>query len=324
MKKNLSGVIIGVVLVAGAIWGFRNLYFDNSSLDDLTNSESSHEESSGVLEPQLELVPAEKYEATTGKKNAKSIVRVPGKTHEELQPERDLDIEIQESTKKMLEAALNGEAEEAINIGELARQCNQQMTEERVRIRLDNMSETDFNPQTKHSFGNSQMRSFKSFEEFESTLWAEFDQCRSIQNLFNDDLRERLQLLAENGNAIARYLYAMWPPEQGGIGSRETLEVLEYQNRALEYTWLNIDERESLGVLAFGQSFGAATPGLFTPYNYVQNEIFLLAAKKCGLSSPWLESKVSEIRQKWIGMTGGSADAPVEVSSDDIKELFCD
>jgi hypothetical protein len=224
----------------------------------------------------------------------------------------------------MLEAALSGEANNAINIGELARQCNQGMTEEWVRIRLERASKSNFNSQTSHSFGNGQTRSFNSFEEFESTLWTEFDQCRSIQSLFNDDLRERLQHLAENGNVTARYLHAMWPPEQGSIDSEETLQVLEYQNRALEYTWLNIDESEPLGVLAFAQSFGAGSPGLFTPRNFVQNEIFLLAAKKCGLGGPWLESKVVEIRQKWVAMTGEGADDPIEVSSHDIKELFCE
>lgn len=321
MKKYLPGFIIGVLLIAAIFWGFKNFYLDHASKDDPINSASTHEAPTGVLEPPSEPGPAEMDEATTGRSSAKRIVRVPDKSYEETQPERDPDIKLQESTKRMLESALNGEAEKAINISRLARQCNQQMTEEWVRIRLEKMSKADFNTHTTHSFGNGETRSFNSFQEYESTLWAEFDQCRSIQSLFNDDLRERLQYLAENGNVVARYLYAMWPPKQGGLGSEETLQVLEYQNRALEYTWLNIDEDEPLGVLAFGQSFDAGAPGLFTPRNFVQNEIFLLAAKKCGLGGPWLESKVAEIRQTWIGRVG---DVPFEESADDIKELFCD
>ena len=323
MKKYLPGMMIVSVLVAVVLWAFKNYYLDQSTIDDPIISEPYQVESSGDMQLNPESVLAEKNERTPGKKNAKRIVHVPDKTNEEPQSERELDIELQESTKIMLETALDGKAEDAISISELARQCNQGMTEEWVRIRLKSMSKADFNPQTRHSFGNAQMMSFSSFEEIESTLWAQFDQCRAIQGLFNDDLRERIQQLADNGNVMARYIYAMWPPVQGGMGSEETLQLLEYQNRALEYTWLNVEEAEPIGLLAYGQSYGSAH-GLFTPSNYVQNEIFLLAANKCGLGGPWLEAKVAGIRQKWIEITGGSTDLPIDVSSNEIKELFCD
>ena len=111
-------------------------------------------------------------------------------------------------------------------------------------------------------FASGEFRQFESTDQYSDFLWQRFEQCSSIRDRLEGNLRGDLARMAENGSVTARYLYAMWPPASY-LGSAE-LDVmqdwLEYQDRALEFTWQNLFEHEPLGLLAMGQSFASARP----------------------------------------------------------------
>lgn len=267
-------------------------------------------------------------ELITGNKYAKRIVRTPDKIAEISDAEHEIDIEFQEAVKKMVESALTGNAEDAIASSNLMKQCNTGFKEDQVQKYLADFSTMKFTSETIIQFGNGQQVTFDSLESVKAFLWKKHDQCRAVKNLLKDDLRERIKMLADNGMVTARYIYALWPPKGVGVVSEDTLELLQYQHRALEYTWRNIDEREPLGVLAFARSYAAITPGFFTPFNYMQGLNFLLAARKCGLNSSWLDAEIQaklEQRMRFSDPENLEIFIPtLEAAADEIKKLFCD
>lgn len=267
--------------------------------------------------------PVQEDEPVTGAKHAKSITLVPDKVADVEQSEREVDLAVQESVKKMLESALTGDTEQAIEVSNLMRICNTDYKEDYIQTQLAHFKNIKSTSEILMQFGNGQEVSFKDFESIESYLWNMHDKCRAVGNLFEDDLRERIKLLADNGMVTARYLFALWPPKQTGVISEDTLKSLEYQNDALDYTWRNVDEHEALGVLAFAQSYSIVM-GLFTPSNRLQGIYFLIAANKCGLSSPWLEAEIKSKLERMM-LLGNAANLEfVETNANEIKKLFCD
>lgn len=122
---------------------------------------------------------------------------------------------------------------------------------------------------------------FDSFENWSTAQWRRFQDCQASKGLFGNDLRSRLKLLAQNGNAVARFMYAMWPPSPVVHDPEDLFEILEYVDLAREFSMRNLNEMEPLGLLALGLSYRSL--GLFTPGNPVAGDAFLIAAEKCGL-----------------------------------------
>jgi hypothetical protein len=323
MKKYFPGVVIAAMLLAVTLWWLKGGYFNNTETGEAPLTSQIQTESNGDAENAPNLAAVEADDVTTGKGHAKRIVHVPDNNSDKPQSEREIDIEFQQSTETVLQSALDGKSEDAVGIGQLVRICSAETSEDRVLAMLSSYSDVQFTSGRNFSFGNGQRVSIDSFEELESFLWTQFDHCRSVQSLFDDDLHDRIHRMAENGNVVARYLYAMWPPKVTGIETEDILKRLDYQSRALEYTWKNIDAREPLGVLAFGQSFGAAQPGLFTPVDFTQNRIFLLAAKKCVQDDSSLVAEIDKINADGFQVGTGRINDRVEVVSDEISNLFC-
>lgn len=199
---------------------------------------------------------------------------------------------------RQVEKALAGDTDELVALSRLLTQCSRLNSEDQVLRRLERMARFEGQlpggPRGRADGGSVE---FQSFEDMESDTWARFDACQAARDVLDEDLYEQIERLAEQGVAAARYLYAVWAPAQDTFGSVSALELLEYQTRALEYTWANLEQRDPLGLLAMSQSYSAFRPSLFTPTNPVQGQVFLLAAMKCGIDNDWLTERAVEFGQ---------------------------
>ena len=117
--------------------------------------------------------------------------------------------------------------------------------------------------------------------------------------MFNQGLRDRLARMAESGSVSARFLYAMWPPNQEKTAGDQLIAWLEYTSNAMDFTWQNISEHEPLGLLAFGQSLEAGRTNYFTIKNHNYGQAFVLAAEKCGLYNQMVTEKVGNLEELW-------------------------
>jgi hypothetical protein len=223
-----------------------------------------------------------------------------------------------------VESSLLGDSNHAIKVATVLMRCRgNTLDEDRVVRQLQRLQQREVKPGTRWTFANGMTISYESYEQFESQLWRQHDQCQSVEGLFSNDLRGRIERLAEQGNPQARYLYAMWPPERSVFSTRSTLELLDYHNRALEFTWANLDQGEWLGLMAMGQSYSSSGRSLFTASDHALGRVFLMAAELCGLENDWLNEHNSEFRSR---LRPGSADRMLsnfEQDAQGIAELFC-
>ena len=105
--------------------------------------------------------------------------------------------------------------------------------------------------------------------------------CKDVGAIFNDQLRRELELLARDGHVMARYLYAIWIPDDA-LEEQALENYLQWQMNATEFSYANILSGEPVGFLAFGQSYFEAW---FTPQNTRLATLMLFAAHRCGLES---------------------------------------
>jgi hypothetical protein len=207
-----------------------------------------------------------------------------------------------EETDRMIrrtEKALGGDVDELIELTRLIRGCRRmEGGEDQLQRRLDRMAQfAARNPDAPVMPGRGGSVEYQSFEDLEADMWAQFDRCQLAKEVLDESLYEQVSRLAQSGLPSARYLYAVWPPDQGGLIAVDTLEMLEYQSLALEYTWMNMQERNPLGLLAMAQSYSSRRWPLFTPANPIQGQAFTLAAMKCGIDNEWLEARSVDFGQ---------------------------
>ena len=104
----------------------------------------------------------------------------------------------------------------------------------------------------------------------------------------------------------------------------DTLELLEYQSLALEYTWMNMQERNPLGLLAMSQSYSANRPAMFTPRNGIQSQVFRLASMKCGIDNEWLTNRAMNFGQGFNRFQAEHTGMPsLEDDAEALAERFC-
>ena len=232
--------------------------------------------------------------------------------------------------QRRVEAALDGDIDSLIGVSRKINQCTVGMSsEEQFQARLDraakafarNPNAPVFSSRGGHGGGGVQ---YKSFEDLEADMWARFDECQVIRDVMDETLHEQVARLAESGMPSARYLYSVWPPDQDSLLAVDPLEVLEYQSLAFEYTWMNMQERNPLGLLAMSQSYSAFRPPMFTPRNVIQSQVFRLASMKCGIDNEWLTDRalnfgqgVSRFQAQHTGMPSLDEDAEI------LAERFC-
>lgn len=228
---------------------------------------------------------------------------------------------------RRVEAGLDGEIDALIDLSRMIGSCQRGMgNEERVQERLDRMAEFNSrNPggPVMPGRGGGSVE-YRSFEDLEADMWVQFDRCQVAKDVLDESLYEQVKRLAESGLPSARYLYSVWPPDQHGMIALNTLELLEYQSLALEYTWLNMQARDPLGMLAMAQSYSARRPQMFTPGNAIQGQVFLLASMKCGIDNEWLDERSANFGQRFSRFQGRNTEIPsLDEDAAALTEMFC-
>lgn len=226
-----------------------------------------------------------------------------------------------------VEAALEGDIDRLVELTRLIGNCRFGMqSEDQVQQRLDRIAQANaHNPDgpVLPGRGGGSVE-FRSFEDLETEMWSRYDQCQVAGEVLDETLYEQVLRLAESGLPSARYLYAVWPPDQGSPLSVDTLAMLEYQSLALEYTWLNLQQRDPLGLLAMAQSYGARRQSFFTPTNPLQGQVFRLAAMKCGIENDWLEERSKNFGQGFNRFMANATELPsLDEDAALLAGMFC-
>jgi hypothetical protein len=118
---------------------------------------------------------------------------------------------------------------------------------------------------------------FPTVEQNRIRQTALFEECNKMRTVFTGGLRKQLDEMAKNGDVMARYLYAVWPPAL--TFTVDSLESdLEWAQKAYAYSAENLVQGEPAGLLAFGQSY---SHGLFTRENGPLGEAVIRAGLRC-------------------------------------------
>ena len=333
MNKHLYSILgVAVVLAAAGAWSM--LKSQPAGNQPATVTETA--EISGTVdaapevretEPQTETEPLVNMSPARRIRHGTAIEQDLSNAVIDLPPTGNVETD---RLQKRVEAALDGHVDSLIGISRKINQCSVGMSsEERFQARLDraaksfarNPNAPIFSARGSHGGGGVQ---YKSFEDLEADMWARFDECQVVRDVMDETLHEQVTRLAESGLPSARYLYSVWPPDQDSLLAVNTLEVLEYQSLALEFTWMNMQERNPLGLLAMSQSYNAFRPPMFTPRNVVQSQVFRLASMKCGIDNEWLTDRALNFQQgtgrfqaEHTGMPSLDEDAEI------LAERFC-
>ncbi len=126
--------------------------------------------------------------------------------------------------------------------------------------------------------GSSSERARTNYELQLHEQKIRFQACPAILNSLNT-AREDFERLARAGDVVARYFYAMWPPNLA-MEPSPLLAQTEWELQAKDFTLQNIDSGEPLGLLALGTSYQY---GIFTPRSMPMGIGLLMAASSCGL-----------------------------------------
>ena len=127
----------------------------------------------------------------------------------------------------------------------------------------------------------------------------------------NKRMLNRLEDKAEQGNAMARYLYAMWRPSD-----REAFLIgpplIDYEERAMRYTLENKADNPQLALLALGKSYSGE--GYFTPEHRTLGTAYLMAAGICGFTHPVLAMELGmyAAAKKHLDAVSGGESTPNE------------
>ncbi|MCF6263231.1 MAG: hypothetical protein L3J24_06565 [Xanthomonadales bacterium] len=143
----------------------------------------------------------------------------------------------------------------------------------------------------------------------------------------NENIQDSLEAEAEQGNTVARFLYAMAAPSD-----RESFligpPILDYEQKALEYTLLNKSDNPQLSLLAFGLSYTSTSEGYFTTKRTSLGTAYLVAAQLCGLYHPVIEEKLelfAKMKKFMLSMQMGepTSDKEIVLLAELIATDFC-
>jgi hypothetical protein len=163
-------------------------------------------------------------------------------------------------------------------------------------------------------------RSYPTEAELREQATQQFENCRFMADLFTGDLRRQLEAMANRGHVMARYLYALWPPEIFGQPDA-FLRQQEWAEKALSYSLANLTEGEPAGLLAFGQSY--ANNGTFTARDRYLGTAFIIAALDCGLDLEYYGSYVNQfMNSQRLSQSAGDPRGAVLAMADGLK-AFC-
>ena len=298
MKKNVLLVVLSAASLVTGIWwlGFR---YDNPQPTELSrdsNPSLSVEQPESLLDAELSqqgtLPPEAQSESTAGR-----IVHVPPGSSINTNPEPNyyninaVTAEgLADFTNYNLEAALAGDLGAGYRVGRARERCiDVKLDSGEIEIRVQRAmrkyeqtresgypsydSETDM-------VGNSYPTEAEN--RVNQIRWHEA--CVRQSEIFSEQLRQKLDRLAQQGHVVARYMYATWPPDY--IGRTDAFLIqYEWAAKAREFSFLNLDQGEVAGLLAFGQSFSRF--GSFTTFDRYLGYAFYKAAIDCGFLIGW-------------------------------------
>lgn len=226
-----------------------------------------------------------------------------------------------------LAAAFAGDHNEAVALAGFLNQCQftfrdrsrvEQSIARAERSFAEGKPLTQFRP-------SGPAQQFETLEAFESDQWDTFFRCDAARTLITDDFWDRLEQQADAGNPAARYLFAtlMRDPPSRDFAFDRWDEELELREQAREYTWRNLEEREPLGLLALANSEGASMRFNFGRASTIG--VLVLAAIKCGLSTPELLQSADQILQQVERLSNTQPELLEQLNnaSDEAKRMFC-
>jgi len=270
----------------------------SADLQNSTNRNSEIEHSEGQQEP-IQLQEDDVTKETLSKGTAKQIVFVP--------PGKYLNepfLDINEVTPKTLnefssfnlDLAISGDLDAAYNVLLARNRCNnaprtpkgielrvlQKLLFAQKLIEKNKLFDTDA-PESPDKVFPTERENLANQKRWHQA-------CRKQVELFDESLRNRLDSLAQQGHVVARYLYAIWPPEYLNYANAFLLQQ-EWESKAREYSMLNLEAGEVAGLLAFGNSY--LSTRLFTRYDIYMGYGLYKAAFECGFSGQGVQSVVN-------------------------------
>jgi hypothetical protein len=226
-----------------------------------------------------------------------------------------------------LAAAFAGDHNEAVALSGFLNQCQftfrdrhrvEQSIARAERSFAEGKPLTQFRP-------SGPAQQFETLEAFESDQWDTFFRCDAARTLITEDFWDRLEQQADAGNPAARYLFAtlMREPPSRDFAFDRWDEDLELREQAREYTWRNLEEREPLGLLALAYSEGASMR--FNAGWTTTSGVLVLAAIKCGLSTPELLQSADQILQHVERRSSTQPELLEQLNnaSDEARQMFC-
>ena len=291
MKKLIPIVILSTALLAVAVW-----WFGSDSDSQNPSSESSYiapapteQEPETLPATEDGIAPTESQPVST----AKTIAHVPPRnlqTESANTPFDDIDAVTTETldkfTRHNLDAAIAGDLDAGYRVSQARRKCDYApRTMKQVEVMVQRMQQ-----KFEHAFDrgitntymfDSPENEFPTVAENRAHQMRWFNACGLQRGLLNDELRNGLDKLAQQGHVVARYLYAIWPPDYLGESDGFLIQH-EWETKAREYSFLNLEQGEVAGLIAFGEAYSQG--GLFANYDMKISYALYKAAIDCGFT----------------------------------------
>lgn len=284
MKKTIVTVFLLTVMAVIVVW-LVDVDSEQSSVDPNPTADTQ----TPPTKTDVESLGEGTIDAQPQPKSvAKTLVKVPQGKPKSRNSDLNDDLAIlllenpEEYTRQNLEAALSGDLYAGVRLSDELRRCQGvPKTDHDIDLEIiDQIARTnlmrDSNPD----------RDYPTDVSIRERQLNRYHLCRQKTGIFTDQLREKLDRLAQEGNVVARYLYATWRPDNI-TDPNYVLTLQEWTLKANEYSFLNMEQGEVAGLMAFGAAYTHAQ--LFTGGDTVLGHSFILAAYICGHIDPFAE-----------------------------------
>lgn len=250
-------------------------------------------------------------------------------TKESAEPLSAEQLIVLRDVESQLAAAFDGDQNEAVALAGFLNQCQftfrdrsrvEQSISRAERSFAEGKPLTQFRP-------SSPAQQFDTLEDFQTSQWNSFFRCEAARTMINDDFWANLEQQADAGNPAARYLFATLNRNASSqVWAFENWDKeLQHREQSREYTWRNLDEREPLGLLALVELEGLGLTMRGIGAGASTNTVLILAAVKCGLSTPELLQSVDQLLQNVERMEKSQPGAleRLNTASDEARRMFC-
>lgn len=203
---------------------------------------------------------------------------------------------IGEFARHNLDAGLEGDIESAYRTMEANSRCREaprfeaevDLMAEAMTKRAERFAAAPSQP-SQMNFSWSTTAAFPTISENRKYQRSWMRACENLRKSFGADLLVKLDEMAQRGHVIARYLFAMLPPDY--LGKEDSFLVMqEWESKARYYSLQNLEQGELAGFLAFGTSYTSGK--YFTPHEWHLGMAYGKAATSCGFSYGWVQKSM--------------------------------